>query len=208
MPHSQEKPLPNKIQSVKELGDQLGSELNLNKLSPNVRSFLVCIITLAYPIWQAGFEIGVYGELFYERKFVAWVLVTAAFFGFGFLPRQMLPFPRAYLLILLVPSVWMVARLVLIHTFSTDFLFPVLFALTLVSYLFCLPFSIYLLLQLVNPEMLRIRNPQALMGLIAICVAFFAIGFGMGSNHERFVSCSEFEISGNDLPPACKAEAD
>ncbi|NCF38361.1 MAG: hypothetical protein GWP56_18635 [Gammaproteobacteria bacterium] len=46
------------------------------EIRPQARTFILFALTLAYPMFGAGFELGAYGELIYERKIVIMVTVT------------------------------------------------------------------------------------------------------------------------------------
>lgn len=39
-----------------------------DNLDPGVRSFMLISVALAYPAWDFGFDVGVYGKLFFEKS--------------------------------------------------------------------------------------------------------------------------------------------
>jgi len=38
---------------------------------------------------------------------------------------------------------------------------------------------------------------------VLIVVVIAAIGYGVGEENERFLTCDEFKVSGNDVPADC-----
>jgi hypothetical protein len=79
------------------------------EIRPQARTFILFALTLAYPMFGAGFELGAYGELIYERKITAWAVVTAVWLGFGLVPREQTGIRNWQLLALAIPCLWLLA---------------------------------------------------------------------------------------------------
>lgn len=172
-------------------------------IDSRVQTFVLCAIGAALAAGPMGFELGVYGQLFFHRIYTSWFLVTAVLISLAVVPAQYLPFPRKRLLFLLIPSVWMCLRLVMpVHSVG-EAAAPPLFVLGMISYLFCLPYAAYLIVLLVKPELLGLPGKRPKIALVGILVLFFTVGYTMGSNHARFLTCEDFAISGNQLPANC-----
>lgn len=177
--------------------------VNDEQLLSRVQTFVMCAIGLALAAGPVGFEYGAYGKLFFTRIYLSWFLVTAAFLSMAMLPREYLPFPKTRLIYLLVPSLWVLVRLLVPINAAEEAVFPVLFVLGMVSYLLCLPYAAYLLVTLLKPELINLPGTKPKIGLVIIFVFFLVVGYIFGSNHPRLLTCEDFEVSGSSLPESC-----
>lgn len=174
------------------------------ELNRTARTFLICAIALAFPFWSAGFELGAYGELFYIRKITAWSTVTAALVALLLIPRKAAPVSPLQLLILAVPSIWLLVAAAIGAQSGGEVLRPVLFVLGTASYLFCLPYAVYLIVQIINPEILSLEGWGPKVRLVALAVVFVAVGFGVGARNDLFMTCQDFEVAGDTPPANCR----
>lgn len=126
------------------------------EIHPQARTFILFALTLAYPMFGAGFELGAYGELIYERKITAWAVVTAVWLGFGLVPREQTGIKNWQLLALAVPCLWLLAAGFFSASGADPITRPLMFTLGLVSYLLCFPFAVYLAVKVVNPDLLNL----------------------------------------------------
>ena len=157
------------------------------EIRPQARTFILFALTLAYPMFGAGFELGAYGELRYEKSSqtrhlqeygnILWHrhertsgLLAAGFFS----ASGEDPVTR-----------------------------PLLFTLGLVSYLLCFPFAIYLVVKVVNPELLNLRGWKPKAGIVAIALLFIVAGYLVGGHNYLFLNCSDFEVAGSMPPDNC-----
>ncbi len=172
-------------------------------IDARAQTFVLCAIGAALAAGPLGFELGAYGQLFFQRVYTSWFLVTAVLIALAIVPAQYLPFPKSRLLFLLIPSVWMALRLMVPVHSAGDAVAPPLFVLGMISYLFCLPYTAYLIVLLVKPEVLQLPGKRPKFALVGVLALFFTVGYIMGSNHARFLTCEDFAISGNMEPVNC-----
>ncbi len=78
----------------------------------------------------------------------------------------------------------------------------------MLSYLLCLPYAAFLIVRLVKPEIFDLPGHKPKIGLVLILLAFLSVGFLMGRNHPRLLTCEDFVVSGNHPPRGCTAAAD
>lgn len=172
-------------------------------LDSRVQTFVICAIGLALAAGPVGFELGAYGTMFFTRIYTSWFLVTAALIAMAVVPGEQLPFAKNRLLFLLVPSVWMLVRLLVpIHN-AGEAMYPPLFVLGMVSYLLCLPYAAFLIIRLVKPEFLELPGRKPKAGLVLILLLFLGLGYLMGKSHARLLTCEDFTLSGNAAPVDC-----
>lgn len=173
------------------------------EIQPQARTFILFALTLAYPMFGAGFELGAYGELIYERKITAWAVVTAVWLGFGLVPREQTGIRNWQLMALAVPCLWLLAAGFFSASGEDPVTRPLLFTLGLVSYLLCFPFAVYLAVRVVNPDLLNLQGWKPKAGILAIALLFIVAGYLIGDYNYLFLDCDDFEIAGNMLPDNC-----
>ena len=177
---------------------------DLNELEPRWRTLVVAAVALAYPVGQAGFELGAYGELFLDHKLTAWITVTATLIVLTVLPKRHLPVPRSHLWFLAIPSLWMLGRFVVGVSNPGALVHPVLFVIGVASFALCIPYAIYLIVRIANPGLGDLRETRLRLSLAAIAIVFFVAGYGIGMRNDLFLTCQEFRISGMELPENCR----
>lgn len=173
----------------------------IRDIDPSIRTFLLAAVAIAAPAGETGFQIGAWGEIFYSRPMGAWAIVTSLFFAMLLVPRAELPVPRRYLLVLLIPSVWILLKMFMLEYTGGQVFHPLLFGLGAISYLLCLPFAFYLIIKIINPDLLDLQGLRPKLSLAAVLLTMFLIGFTLGRNNFLFVECEDFIVAG-DLPPA------
>jgi hypothetical protein len=75
----------------------------------------------------------------------------------------------------------------------------ILFILVVMLY----PMVFWIVLRLVAPDYFSIPNRRLKVMSVVIVLVIALLGYGVGKLNGRFLSCNEFEISGNDLPADC-----
>ena len=174
-----------------------GSEANADRIT---QAISVAVVAAALVVWWPAFDLGAYGVIFFQQLLALWAASTAIFLvslTAGRLAR--VSWPRR--LALLLPSLWLLLAIVLpevgVRTWSRA-LFYVAIVLTLAG----MPFLAALLLRVTIAGYEQIPNRRRL--LAAAVVGIVAItSFGLGRFNNRFLTCNDFVISGNDTPPSC-----
>ncbi len=172
-------------------------------LDPGVRAFILIVVAIAYPAWSFGFELGAYGRLFLEKIFVAWSVSTALFVTFVLVPKDKLQVPRLAWFVTAFPSLWLLFALAIRATPDVKLLGYALTTAGFIAYLVCFPYVIYMAISIAYPDLLRMEKPRSRIILGAIIFGLIAAGFLMGKNHQYFLTCEDFEVSGNYVPQEC-----
>ena len=79
-------------------------------------------------------------------------------------------------------------------------------AIGMVAYVACFPYVIYLSVSVAYPDLLKLKRPGPWILISAIIVGLVVVGFISGRNHIYFLTCDDFEISGNFVPENCTPE--
>ena len=172
-------------------------------IDPGVRAFILIAVAVAYPVWDLGFELGAFGTLFYEKVFVAWSISTVLFVVLLLIPREKFVVPRLAWFATLIPSLWLVLALTIRVAPDVKLLGQALTVTGFIAYLACFPYVIYMAVSVAYPDLLRITRRAPRIAMSAIIVGLVLAGFAAGRNHPHFLTCEDFEISGNFVPESC-----
>ncbi len=176
-------------------------------IDPGVRAFILIIIAIAYPAWDLGFELGAYGRLFFEKVFIAWSISTALLVVLLVVPRKKLRVPMYAWFATAVPSLWLILALIIRTAPDVKFLGYALTASGFLAYVACFPYVVYMAVSIAYPDLLRLTKRRAQVALTAIFAGLLGAGFFAGQNHSHFLTCEDFEISGNHIPADCRPSA-
>lgn len=164
----------------------------------------VVMVGMAIAVWWPAFTLGAWGELFFDQILTIWAASTAAFV---YVLTERRPAGariwRAF--VLLLPSAWILLMFAL-NDESAD-LFEFLLTLAgIVAVLIGIPFTLWVLVRIVWPDFSAStsRRTKGIIVLVVLGVAL--VSFVLGLNQSRFLTCGDFEISGNSQPPGCTPE--
>ena len=172
-------------------------------IDPGVRAFILITVAIAYPAWDFGFELGAFGQLFYEKIFLAWSISTALLLVLLFIPKEKLEVPRLAWFATAIPSFWLVLALAIRVAPDAELLGQALTVTGFVAYLACFPYVIYMAVSIVYPDLLRITQLAPRIAIGVIIAGLVSAGFVAGRNHPHFLTCEDFALSGNYVPENC-----
>jgi hypothetical protein len=167
--------------------------------TPPERATLLICVASASVAFMLAFNLGAYGEVFFDQIFTVWVTSTIVFVGsiFSRLPPNSWPAR----LVLLIPSVWLLVAWINnpgnVGAGDTALLW-----LTLIITVVALPFVAWMLVSTINPDFRDLPRSNKLTVAVAV-VVFFAAGFLFGARNDTLLTCDDFKVSGNDLPANC-----
>ncbi|NJP06439.1 MAG: hypothetical protein HC837_12845 [Chloroflexaceae bacterium] len=174
----------------------------LRDTTPEIRVFLLSVFAGAIAVWDVGFNLGVYGVIFFDKILAIWVGATATLIVCLIVPREHSPIKPPGLILLLVPSLWPLVSFLFPEETQTFLIDQILFWIGLTVYFLCMPYTIYLIMCITNSEIISLpisfRNRAFLIILIIA-----ACSFVMGVNNHLFLTCYDFKVSGNEVPSNC-----
>ena len=135
--------------------------------------------------------------------FTVWIAATPVLLASLFVPP---PGDREYLVswhgrfILFVPTVWVV-----IHLIAGEPTGIVLTTLSIIAALVTLPYTLYIMVIIVSPDLVNLRNPRLISATRAIVLMICSAAYVVGRYNELFLTCADLVVSGNDTPPRCKS---
>ena len=167
--------------------------------TPAERATLLISVASASVAFMLAFNLGAYGEVFFDQIFTVWIAATLVFLG-SILTR--LP-PNTWpsRLVLLLPTVWILIAWV-DNPRKEDAGESALLWLTLLITVIALPFAAWILVSTINPDFRDLaRSYKITIG--AVVVVVFAVGYLIGARNDVLLTCDDFKVSGNDLPANC-----
>lgn len=167
--------------------------------TPSSRATLLVAAASAGIAFMVGFNLGAFGVVFFDQLLTIWVIATVILVASIVSDTPPNTWPQR--LVLLVPSLWLVAAWI-DNTFTLESQERMVFALTVVVTIFVLPAVGWILITVINADFANL--PGRNKGIVITTVGLFiVIGFALGARNDLFLDCGDFKISGNDRPANC-----
>lgn len=170
------------------------------------KTFVLAAIAMATAAWEITFNLGVYDAIFFSHGFAIWVATTAAFLASLFVRRPddqpLLSWRGRF--VMLLPTVWLLLVLVSDAPAQDQAATGLVFWVSIAVIVLALPYLLYVIVLVITPDLVGLKDRRLLAALAGIVLAIGLIGYGVGVRNELFVTCYEFQVSGNDLPPRCR----
>jgi hypothetical protein len=160
----------------------------------------VAVVAAALVVWWPAFDLGAYGVLFFNQFLSLWAASTAIFLV-SLTAGRRARVSWARRLALLIPSLWLLLAFALPEGGARPWsraLFYTAVMLTLAG----APFLAALLLRVTIAGYQQIPSRRRLVAAAVVGTVAIA-AFGLGQFNNRFLTCNDFVISGNDTPPGC-----
>ncbi len=176
----------------------------MNNISASeARTFILASVVGASTVWDIAFNLGVYDTIFFEKIFFLWSASLAVFLASLALPDKYSQIRWWGRLILIAPTLWVGLALIDNPTSEPTSLDSAMLLLGLGLYAVCLPYTLYFVGRITNPEFFELHNRRLLGALVGIVFIIGILGFFVGQRNDLFLSCDDFKVSGNDIPANC-----
>ncbi|MET7378583.1 hypothetical protein ABZT08_07110 [Streptomyces sp. NPDC005526] len=155
----------------------------------------------ALTVWEPAFTLGAYHVVFYYQVLTLWAVSTGVLIS-ALLLRERLPrHGWVYLACLAMPSGWLALAAVVPRDggLSREVLFLAGGILSIIG----APLLTWLLLQILlfGGSELSARQQRRVVGSI---LAVGVLAFTLGRLNHVFLTCGDFDISGNSVPRGCR----
>ena len=165
----------------------------------------VISVGMAIVVWWPAFQLGAWGELFFDTLLTLWVASTAAFVFVLFEHRPVgSRLWRAFLLLL--PSAWLAFSFIDFET--TDLLTFVATAFGFLVVLIASPLTVWVLARIMWPDFGENSTRRQRWLIVGVVGGIAVAAFLLGLNQEHFLTCRDFTVSGNSEPAGCVKESD
>ncbi|MGW6404562.1 hypothetical protein [Streptomyces sp. NPDC055134] len=155
----------------------------------------------ALVVWEPAFTLGAYNVVFYYQLLSLWAVSTGVLLS-ALLLRERLPRHKwEYLACLALPSVWLGIAAIVPYKGGTsrELLFLAGGILSIIG----TPLLTWILLRILlfGEAELSARQQRRIVGAIAVVGA---LAFMLGKLNHVFLTCGDFNISGNSVPHGCR----
>lgn len=161
----------------------------------------VVMVGMAAVAWWPAFTLGAWGEVFFDDILGFWAASTAAFV-YVLLERRPFWGRVGRAAVLLVPTAWLFLSF-LVNKDSGSLAVDLVDLAALVVVLVCVPFTLWVLLRIVWPDFVDRTLSSRRWLIVAVVGCIVVIAYVLGLNQAHFLTCDDFAISGNSLPPGC-----
>ncbi len=171
------------------------------------RAFVLSSIAVSTGLFSIAFYYGVFGTIFFEHLFYVWVASTVALAASLFVPPvDALPAFISWRgrFVLILPTfllIWLFFNDSASMNIESGGWIDWILALAIMG--LTLPYLIFVLVMVAIPDVERLTNPTLRTAILAIAFLVVLSGYGIGRNHYHFISCFDFEVSGNYVPKNC-----
>lgn len=163
----------------------------------------VATVSLSLVVWPIAFNLGAYGEVFYDDVFRL-VVAAAAAFAIGAVASPYQGWRRWFSqTALAAPALWFALAVTLFDSTAAAASDPVLGGLGLLVAVVAVPMVLKLLMDLFTPELSSTRISARLAYAAAVVVLVASAGFAVGANNDAFMTCDDFKVAGADQPSNC-----
>ena len=164
------------------------------------RTFGFVLIGMAVAVWWPAFTLGAWGELFFDQLLTVWVISVAGLVVVLTQPRGRPRWGRA--IALSIPSIWLALSFAT-ATSDGDLGAVLVELLGAAVGLIGIPFTLWSICRILWPELFTELRARARVGVLATVIVIAVASFLLGAAQEYFLTCADFEISGNSHPPGC-----
>lgn len=165
------------------------------------RSFVVMAAGASVGAFAIAFQLGAFGAVFFEELHAVWVLSTVGLLSSFVLRVRVAPLWGR--VVLGLPTVWLL--LAFVDATRPDVVAEIVTEVAVVLTVVTLPYLAYVLVSIVSPGFLELPERRLQIGAVVIAVVIAGVGFFLGRINDRYLTCGDFVVSGNDEPVNCRS---
>ncbi|MGW4689496.1 hypothetical protein ACWEPM_32020 [Streptomyces sp. NPDC004244] len=170
---------------------------SLPEIDPALRATATASVGGTLVIWWPAFTLGAYNAIFFDNVLALWAVATTVLFS-GALLRSRGALPRGGWIALAMPSAWIVLAVVAPKSHGFPYLHYSEAVLTLVG----APVLAWLLTRILVPDYAALPLLQRL-GAVGVTIVIGVLAYLLGQFNDLFLTCADFEVSGNNAPAGC-----
>ena len=160
-------------------------------------------VTLGLLAWSIAFNLGAYGEIFYDNVFQLVVASSILFAITTVNGGYDTPWKWLIRIALAAPLCWLLAAADIIGSTSEALNRPIFVASLVLILLVSVPLTLRLLVDMSMPELSQAGSRRVTAAIVALVAVVGAIGFTVGREHTRFLTCYDFSVAGASEPEDC-----
>ncbi|MDX2391572.1 hypothetical protein NJL88_16255 [Streptomyces sp. DK15] len=170
-------------------------------IDPTLRAVSTASVAGTLIIWWPAFTLGAYGAIYFNTLMTIWAVATTVLFS-GALLRSRGAIPWGGWIALLLPSTWIVLAIVLPRDGGFSFIRYFEAALTLIA----APMLAWMLSKILVADYATLPWSHRLAA-VGATIAVGILAYLLGEFNYLFLTCEDFNASGNRIPADCAERA-
>jgi hypothetical protein len=169
----------------------------IDETTSTTRTFMLVTIAGSLAAWEIGFDLGAFETISYRRVFTVFIISTVVLLTTlvrNDETRATSPMSRC---ILGLPLIYLVAEMTFLTVSQT-----VVDILNL-AIILTFPWTLYVIARLVDRDYFTLPRREQAIAVIAVLLSGLS-GLYVGTANDRFLSCDDFERSGDFQPDNCR----
>ncbi|RLP95870.1 hypothetical protein EAD98_12305 [Micromonospora sp. CV4] len=195
---SGERPAGRAARKSRELSE--GDDLLRGTAEQKLGGFYAIAFGASLYVWDVAFTLGAHRTIFYYRRQELLVLSLVVLLSVVLLRRRVHTH-RWVLVFFLPPILLLVLRLVVPRPLGG--LGQTIDQVLNVVSLAVVPFLAVIVVQLLAPSYFSLPGRRLKLTVVAIVAIVAVIGFFVGQFNDRFITCADFVVAGEDPAPNC-----
>lgn len=155
-------------------------------------------------VWWPAFSLGAWGEIFFDDILGLWAASTAAFV-FVLVERKPVGSRLVRAFFLLLPTVWLVLNFAVSDN-EENLAVVIVDLFAIAAVLLGIPFTLWVLVRIVWPDFATDFPRRTKVLIASVVLGIAVVSLVLGLNQEHFLTCADFDISGNSRPAGCTPE--
>ena len=173
-------------------------------IDAGIRSAILISVACSYFAWDLGFEFGVHGTIYFEKVFFVWSISFSMLLIFIIIPKKLLPVPPSLWIATAIPTLWVLIGLAERAAPDEIMIRHVLTILGFIAVLGCIPYMAMVLASVIYPDFMKMDRTLPKIGISIVLATMVLVGYLLGANHQKFLTCEDFELSGQFVPENCR----
>ena len=163
----------------------------------------VASVTLGLITWPIAFNLGAYGEVFYDDIFRVVVASSILFLIVVFSPPYSAPALWVVLAALASPLLWVLVSGYVVGSTSDAMTRPGFVVWLVLVAVVSVPITLRLLVDLFTPDVSRSGSRRLTTAIVFLVAVVAVVGFTAGWQNQRFMTCADFAVAGSSEPEDC-----
>ena len=172
-------------------------------IDAGIRSTILISVACSFFAFDLGFEFGVHGTIYFEKVFFVWSVSLAMLLIFVIIPKKQLPVPPSLWVATAIPTLWVLIMLADRAALGDIWIRHVMTVVGFLVVLGLLPYLSVVLASVVYPDFTKMNRTLPKIGIATVIGIMVIVGYLVGANHQKFLTCDDFELSGQFVPENC-----
>ena len=177
--------------------------IGFEDVDAGVRSAILISVACGFFAWDLGFEFGVHGTIYFEKVFFVWSVSLSMLLIFIIIPRRLLPVPPSLWVATAIPTLWVLIGLADRAATGDVWIRHAMTLTGFIAVLGCIPYLAIVLTSVIYPDFTKMNRMLPKLGISVVLGIMVIIGYFVGANHQKFLTCQDFELSGQFVPEDC-----